>query len=189
MYMAGMCCDECDTGGDCGGEGLAGKWSGLGFYIDPQMAASMLVQAKTTITNAIAQIENFLGIGQGRTEADLIVPTQNQITSTVLAPISAAVQEPGIHTETCDALTATLNTLNQTEQKWLIFLHDARWTDGRASQQAETTLAPYFSGLRQDLTDEINARCGIIGSVGGSNTMLFAGVGIAALLLLRGKRG
>ena len=174
LYFNGLGC--CASGG----------LSGLGF-VDPATAALMLSQAKTTLSNAIAQIENFLGIGAGRREADLIVPTQKLITAQVLAPISAAVQPGEIEQSTCNELHVLLTTLNQAETKWLEFLHDSRWIDGRASAQAESTLAPYFTGLRADLTDEIQVKCagGIIGIPGGTsnNTLLYAGLGLAVILL------
>jgi len=178
MYFDGISLGRCSS---CSSDGL----SGLGFVPpDPTTIALMFAQVKLTIGNAIAVIEDFLGIGQGRQEADLIVPTQNLVTAQVLAPISEAVQY--LEDMNCSQLNEYLDVLNKSETEWLTFLHDPRWTDGRAASQAEATLAPYFGGLRKDLTDEIKARCiGIIGVPGGSNnTILYAGLGLGALLLL-----
>lgn len=142
------------------------RLAGLGF-VDPATSSLILTQANNLLDSAIQQIANFLGIGQGRREADLIVPTQNNIVATVLTPISAAVQPASIADATCTQLSAMLNTLNQSEQKWLAFLHDPQWTDGRASAQAEATLAPYFAGLRKDLLDDIALkRCSVVGGPG-----------------------
>jgi hypothetical protein len=162
------------TGLDC-----QGCNHGLGF-VDPA-SATIWTKAYNLLQSAIGAIENILGIGQGRREADLIVPTQNQITATVLAPISAEVQQ--IETLNCNDLRSLLEQLNQSETKWLQFLHDSRFVTA-APTQAEATLAPYFTGLRKDLTDEINIRCTGFGGIGSIDSTTLVSIGLAALFVL-----
>jgi hypothetical protein len=170
----------------CGCQSSMGLgYAGLG-QIDPVSAAIEIEQAIQIAKNFWDDLLAALGIHAGQREADAIVPLQNDITAKVLTPISANVQPGVIHNESCQELNSELTLLNQTETKWLDYLHNTPWVDGRAAQQAEATLAPYFIGLRKDLTDEIHARCsGILGGgIGLNNTTLIIGLGIAAIVIL-----
>jgi hypothetical protein len=179
VYFNGVNTNNCN-----GCLGVPGAASSLGFTpINSNLINGAWQQAVSILNGAIGAIENFLGIGQGRREADLIVPTQNQIQMTVLAPISDELDnnKPNL---TCTELNTMLTTLKSTEQKWLVFLHDPRWQTA-APINAEATLAPYFKEFEDEIQAEINTRCGIIGTIGGGSntTMLVAGLGLAVFLL------
>jgi hypothetical protein len=103
----------------------------------------------------ISRFESMLGIGAGRREADQIVPYQNEIHYNVLAPISAALDDPG--GMTWEELTSGLKILTDTETAWLTWLHNTNWSDGRAAVQAEATLAPLFTEFK----NEIRARLAV----------------------------
>jgi hypothetical protein len=81
-----------------------------------------------------------LGIRRGATEADAIVPAQNEIGAR-LKEINA-----GIPTASIPQLQAWYGELAATAQKFREFVDDPRFTDGRASQQAKNTLMPLIDG-------------------------------------------
>ena len=112
----------------------------------------------------ITSIQQFFGIGQGRMEADKIVPIQNYIHYNVLAPIAEAVNATYKDALSRTQLNSMLDALLTTKENWLNMLHNTQWSDGRAAVQAEDTLgflfedqerkirqllpnAPYFSNV------------------------------------------
>lgn len=104
-------------------------------------AAGMAV---ASIRQYISQFEQWLGIGQGRVEADLIVPTQNDLVYIKLASITDQIrigQNPDL---------ATLYDLWR--QVWMggvgfvEFVLLKTFTDRRASGQALNTVMPYIDG-------------------------------------------
>lgn len=94
--------------------------------------------------NFITKVQNFLGIGRGRMEADQIVPTQNQVVTSVIAPIAEAVNAEYRTFLSQEQLQQMLNALLNAKDAWLAFLHNTTWADGRAATQAEATLRPYW---------------------------------------------
>lgn len=139
-------------------------FGGLG-QIDIGSLSSVLDGAKTAWNNLLAS----LGVGAGRREADIIVPVQNRMVSDVIAPISAYLDgavNKGVVTD-CTTILNWTNELSAAKQNWLFFLHNTQWQDGRAAQQAEATLAPYFTsaeGSLQQLTTKYN--CHVVGGIG-----------------------
>ncbi len=92
----------------------------------------------------ITQFENWLGIGPGRNEADLIVPSQNDLVYVKLSAITDQIrvgQNPDL---------ATLYDLWR--QVWIAgvgfveFVLMKTFTDRRASGQALNTVMPYIDG-------------------------------------------
>lgn len=139
--LRGMGCNDCS--------------SGLGF-VDPA-TATMLAQAAPQILDKIAA---FFSLGTGRREANMITPMQNDIHYNVLAPISAALDNP--ETLTLQDLEMMLNTLETTEQAWLSFLQTTQWSDGRAAIQAEATLKPYFTEFKNEIRTYIGQMTGTV---------------------------
>jgi hypothetical protein len=139
-------------------------------------------------------LKQIFGIGVGAHEADVIVPLQNQITTTVLAPISdflTQVKAGTIH-PTCTEYKTWLSQLTATETKWLDYLHKTQWADGRAAQQAEATLKPYFTAMKSELQAGVTAMCGITGGIltnpdGTTNWPIIALAGGALFMLTRRK--
>lgn len=131
------------------------------------------MQALTiAINDAKRAWEGFLealGIGAGRMEADVIVPLQNKITTETIVPVSAFLTDinTGKITPTCSEIRKWQLDVATAEGKWLGFLHNTEWKDGRAAQQAEATLAPYFANAKRDLTKYESQYCGILGGGGG----------------------
>lgn len=94
----------------------------------------------------VAKIEAFFGVGGGRREADQIVPIANEITRTIFAPISAALEHGSALSY--NDLQLMWHSLTTTEDRWLAFLHTTDWKDGRAAAQAERDFVPYFSSFK-----------------------------------------
>jgi hypothetical protein len=151
--------------------------SGLG--IDPVTAAT----AGQKAIEFIAKVEDFLNIGPGRREADMIVPFQNDVGNLVLAPVSAAL-DSGIE-YSHDEWVQMYNALVTTEAAWLKFLRNTEWDDGRAAVQAEATLAPYFAEFKPELLAHIEATGGIFAwlqtDVGGVTVPIVSGPGGAGV--------
>jgi len=97
-----------------------------------------------TAIQVMQAIEQFFGVGQGRREANQIVPIQNEIHYNVLAPIAEAVNASYASGLSQSQLQQMLDALLGTKDYWLHFLHDTEWSDGRAAVQAEETLAFLF---------------------------------------------
>lgn len=113
-------------------------------------------------------ILNIFGIGAGAREADVVVPVQNQLVETVIAPVSDFLTKvnTGEITPSCVQLQTWQSQIISAEKKWLDYLHKTEWQDGRAAQQAEATLAPYFTNAKQDLQKYIDQYCkGTIGGI------------------------
>lgn len=99
--------------------------------------------ALTTFKNFLNQFESWFHIGAGRREADIIVPTQNNLMA-ALGSITNQIlvgQNPDL---------ATLNSLYR--QVWMMgvafmeFVLQRQFTDRRASGQALNTVMPYIDG-------------------------------------------
>jgi hypothetical protein len=138
--------------------------SGLG-EIDLGAFGSVLSLAQA----AWDQLLSALGVGAGRKEADIIVPIQNKVVSDIIAPIFAFDDAVLNHNQPVDCNEARLflSSVTSAEQQWLNYLHLTKWVDGRAAQQAEATLAPYFTKCKGDLNTIIATKCSsVVGSVG-----------------------
>jgi hypothetical protein len=94
--------------------------------------------------NFMDTVTRFFGIGTGRMEADRIVPIQNQVVDSVIAPIAEAVNADYRTFLSVSQLQAMYDALLNARDAWLSFLHNTEWSDGRAAQQAEATLQPYW---------------------------------------------
>jgi len=103
--------------------------------------------------DVITSIQRFFGIGQGRKEADKIVPIQNYIHYNVLAPIAEAVNASYKDALSRSQLNAMLEALLTTKENWLNFLHNTQWSDGRAAVQAEQTLAFLFDDQERKIRE------------------------------------
>lgn len=132
-------------GGDYsqGLSGMRGTAGDMASY-DPEPISSAALKIIDTITG-------FFGLGAGRQEADKIVPIQNQVVNDVIAPIAAAVNDPDKGSLSYQVLQKMWDAITATEAKWLAFLHNTDWKDGRAAGQAETTLQPYFTDQKNKI--------------------------------------
>jgi len=92
-----------------------------------------------TLDNAIAQAINNGG-SSGTVDP---VPTQNQITSTILKPVSDALQVPAV-LSSAPTLSALLSFLQQGQAKWMQF---AQSYPSSRMTGAVNTLAPYWTNL------------------------------------------
>lgn len=129
-----------------------------------------------------------LGVGAGRMEADVIVPLQNQITAQTIVPVSAFLNSinTGQITPTCTEIRKWQLDVATAEGKWLGFLHNTEWKDGRAAQQGEATLAPYFTNANRDLAKYEAQYCGILGGGGGGIETPFGNISLPMLALAGG---
>jgi len=142
---------------------------GLGQLPDLNLIGSGITSAFSEAKALWTSLENALGIGAGRREADVITPLQNRILSSFLAPATTFIEEVkgGQLTPTC-AQVQQWNALEvSTKTQWLNFLHNTHWTDGRAAQQAEATLQPYFTNIENDFLNFTNQYCGGLSSITG----------------------
>jgi hypothetical protein len=158
-----------------GGMGKYRGWTRRGLGDINDLAALDPEPISSSILKIVGMISRLLGIGAGRMEADVIVPIQNEVVASVIGPASAYLT-PGQTTPDTSQLTqqdldVIQQALEKTERVWLDFLHNTSWKDGRAANQAETTLAPYFSGLLGRVRElRATAPTSIIQSItGGSN--------------------
>lgn len=101
--------------------------------------------------NFIDKVSSFLGIGAGRMEADQIVPIQNQVVDSVIAPIAEAVNAEYRSYLSVNQLQTMLDALLNAKDAWLNFLQQTTWSDGRAATQAEATLRPYFDDQQRKI--------------------------------------
>jgi hypothetical protein len=92
-----------------------------------------------------AMLLHLFSIGQGRNEADAIVPVQNGITER-LGTIDKAIGHDAMGTTSIPLLQAVLSELVNTAHQFLAFLRDPRFVDGRASGQAANTMLPIIDG-------------------------------------------
>jgi hypothetical protein len=171
--------------------GLAGP--GLG-QIDPATLTAAISEA----VSAWNSIKSALGIDAGSSEANIIVPVQNAVVNSVIAPVSAFLTSVnnGTHVPTCQELQSWLSEVTVSHTNWENYLHHTQWKDGRAAQQAEATLASYWTNATNDLNKYIGQFCGI-GATGGIfvnpttgqlNYTTLAIVGAAAYFLLMKKK-
>jgi hypothetical protein len=168
--------------------------AGLG-QIDP---VSLALEISTAL-KTWQQLLVTLGIGAGAREADVIVPVQNKIVASVIAPVSDFLTSVNnkTHVPTCSELQTWLSEVTQAKTQWLNYLHNTAWKDGRAAQQAEATLAPYWTNATNDLNKYIVQDCGGIGSIGSiftdasgqTNWTMIALAGVAAYVLLGKRKG
>lgn len=88
-------------------------------------------------------IESFFGIGSGRTEADVIVPIQNDL-MVALGGITQRIligRNPSL-----DELLQMFVQVKQYAAYFIKYVSDQRFFDGRASAQALDTVMPYIDG-------------------------------------------
>jgi hypothetical protein len=137
---------------------------GMG-QIDVDAFAGVLAGAKVMWENLV----EALGIGAGRKEADIIVPIQNKVVNDIIAPIYAFDDAILNHDQPvdCNEARTYLASVTTAEQQWLNYLHLTKWADGRAAQQAEASLQPYFANCKRDLNTIINTKCSTIGGTVG----------------------
>lgn len=164
---------------------------GLG-QVDPATIMA-LQQAFVHAKDLWEDIKQIFGIGAGAREADVIVPIQNQIHQQILAPVGDFLERVRTNqvNPTCADCTAWRTQLVEAETKWLAYLHNTEWQDGRAAQQAEATLAPIFKSQKDELQVCINQKCGLTGgggifttSTGETNwPIIAAGAGILYALM------
>lgn len=144
----------CGNAGDCECEEI----SGLGF-VEP-MSASFFVESAGAISGTIlnafqsaySKLEDFFDIGQGRKDADIIVPLQNEIGAR-LAEIVAARPYSTIF-----QLQNHLGELNALKFEFLQFIQDPRLTadgDTRATDQAYEDIIPLIDAIARDTANRI----------------------------------
>lgn len=114
---------------------------------DPEPISSTALQVGATASKVITQIESFLGIGAGRREADQIVPIQNQMHMEIIKPVYDVLEMPDKSGVSCTTLASLYQSAYAAWTKWIDFLHNTQWSDGRAAVQAENTLAPYWNTI------------------------------------------
>jgi hypothetical protein len=100
------------------------------------------------------------------------VPIQNAITTRILSPVSDAVSG-NTSALTYNDLLMLWNALVGTENSWLAFLHNPKCTDSRWKSRAagaESTLKPYFDGLKAKIQYLVN-NLGVVNTYGGGSTL------------------
>jgi len=114
---------------------------------DPEPISSSALQVAATAGKVISQIESFFGIGAGRREADQIVPIQNDLHYNVIKPVYDILELSDKSGVSCQTLATLYQSAYAAWSKWIEFLHNTQWSDGRAAVQAENTLAPYWNTI------------------------------------------
>jgi hypothetical protein len=85
-------------------------------------------------------------VGKGRTEADLIVPIQNQLINRSGTGQLDQVTQMFIRNPNVAGLQALYQTVERSAQAFIDFVSESTFTDGRASAQALNTIMPYVNG-------------------------------------------
>src|SRR5262249_16652792 len=119
---------------------------GLGQFGDILDFVGNVVQGFNTVSQDMNTMSQSYSFGSGHEEANYIVPIQNAVVSQVIAPILAIIDPYKGHEQDLgyDVLNQLHTILKTTQDRWLSFLHNTQWNDGRAAIQAEQTLQPYF---------------------------------------------
>jgi hypothetical protein len=107
-------------------------------------------------TKAWGTIEQWVGIGDGRREADVIVPVQNAIGER-LAEIVSDQDRAGVTT-----LQNYHRELGMMSLQFQKFLSDPQFTDGRASKQAFNDIIPLIANIQSGIAQRIMQRGGSI---------------------------
>ena len=133
-------------------------------------------------SSAVSAFENWIGIGAGRQEADLITPVQNNLSSR-LGQITNGIltsQNPSV-----SQLQDYYRELWQLGVGFMEFVIQPVFTDRRASGQALNTIMPYIDGtcgypepLGMSIPTQVQNNClawgnGTVGG-GGTNGMMGA---------------
>jgi len=114
---------------------------------DPATIAAFFNTIKDFFEHVWGWLEDFFsfGIGQGRQEADLIVPVQNQLMDH-LGAVTDAFRVSAVPSPDLEDIIQLANAVKQYAAYFKAFVADPRFTDGRASAQALDTVMPYING-------------------------------------------
>lgn len=112
-----------------------GQILGAGSAVNPEPISRTAMSFAATIANM------FSMFGRGRKEADMIVPTQNDLMKYI-----GAVTDNYKLTNSVPQLQEWLAGVQDAAQKFQAFVSDPRFTDGRASHQARNSVFPYIDG-------------------------------------------
>lgn len=85
-------------------------------------------------------------IGRGRSEADIIVPIQNQLINPQRTGQLDQITQALVQRPTVAGLQAMYDAVQRIGQAFMAFISDPKFQDGRASQQAADTIMPYING-------------------------------------------
>jgi hypothetical protein len=119
---------------------LGGVSTGLNFI---PVVGPIASSAVSILGSAISEFNNWLGIGKGRTEADIIVPRQDDlvshlgtVTDQILLGMNPSVSQ----------LDGLYREVWQLAVGFMEFVDLPDFTDRRASGQALNTIMPYIDG-------------------------------------------
>lgn len=99
----------------------------------------------------------LFGVGEGRREADVIVPVQNDIAARLDA-ITGGSSLVNLDRAATSTLQSYFSEVDQLKRFFLEFIHDPRFEDGRASAQAEADMLPIFDGILAAIRQRLQAR-------------------------------
>lgn len=85
-------------------------------------------------------------IGRGRSEADIIVPIQNQLINPSGTGQLDQITQMLVRGPNIQGLQALYDQTQRIAQAFLDFIQDPSFQDGRASEQAANTIMPYING-------------------------------------------
>lgn len=151
----------------------------------------MMTALKTFVSQAKAfwnQLEEALGVGAGRREADVITPIQDKITQTILAPAVQLAANPATR---CADIQKMAGVIEYARIEFRNFLINTQWQDGRAADQAmiwlegplpASTSGAWFHQVQSDFANDVQRICGVVGG-GGSPGGIFQSSGALPLLL------
>lgn len=125
----------------CGGLGLDPSGLQEGFDTIAQFDPTGTSQLASSVIHAFQTVESWIGIGKGRSEADLITPIQNAIGDR-LVQINSEIATANI-----PKLQSFILELQQMGAYFRHFVSDPdKFPDGRASTQALNTIMPLIDG-------------------------------------------
>jgi hypothetical protein len=145
----------------CAGCGLAGLGLDLqeGFDLVSNFDPTGTSQLASSVVHAFQSVENMLGIGTGRNEADMIGPIQRAIGDRLVQ------MNNEIATSNIPKLQSFILELQQMGSYFRHFVGDtSKFPDGRASTQALNTIMPLIDGTDSTF-NLVRADQGTTGSV------------------------
>lgn len=170
MYWECRC--PSDGGCDCAGHSVGlrgvGEFDFSELMIHPGSATGQytgdtgggFMEMAMFVVNAFSRawstIEGWVGIGDGRREADVIVPVQNALGER-LAEIVADQNQAGV-----TRLQDYYRELGNMSLAFQKFISDPQFTDGRASQQAFDDIIPLIANIQTGIAQRIQQRGGSI---------------------------
>jgi hypothetical protein len=126
--------------------------------IGTDLSSNVTAAINVGITQGISSLDSAIAHSISTSSGGKIdpVPMENYVTANVLAPVSAAVQNPAV-LQSIPTLQALWNFLETGKARWLAFLQQVAINYPDGAKNSGARLAPYFSGLETNISQHLSA--------------------------------